>query len=288
MEGRLDLDRPLGEIVPLPNPSDAAARTITARHVLSHTSGWRNWRFARDQLLTADFAPGSRFSYSGEGYYFLQRVVERLTGQGLLRLTRQRIFEPLGMRHSSFMWQPELDAARAEPHSSRGALIESFNAKMSRGFRAAAAAAGKSMDDWTHDDAERALPSVNKDLPIFPNFLLPNSAASLLTTATDYGVFLNHLLDAPSGRAVLERMTTVQITINEAVAWGLGVGLQSAGAPDRFWHWGDNPGFKNFVIGDLAARRAIVVFTNGEKGRAVYERIIRQRRGADEPAFLWV
>src|SRR5207237_10645877 len=82
-DGVLDLDRPLGEYLPLPNPADERARTITARHALSHSSGWRNWRFGNDQLLTADFAPGSRFSYSGEGYYFLQRVVEHATGMGL-------------------------------------------------------------------------------------------------------------------------------------------------------------------------------------------------------------
>ncbi|MDQ3950386.1 MAG: beta-lactamase family protein, partial [Gemmatimonadota bacterium] len=39
-DGALDLDRPLGEYLPLPNPSDAAARPITARNVLSHTTGW--------------------------------------------------------------------------------------------------------------------------------------------------------------------------------------------------------------------------------------------------------
>lgn len=288
MDGTLDLDRPLGELLPLPNPSDAPARTITARHVLSHSSGWRNWRSARDQVLTADFTPGSRFNYSGEGYYFLQRVVERVTGKGILRLTRERIFEPLGMRRSSYMWSPALDAGRAEPHTGRGAPIESFGAKASRGFRAAAAAAGKTMDDWTHEDAERALPSVNNDVPIFPNFLLPNVAGSLLTTATDYATFIVHLLGTSSGRAVLDRMTTPQVTINEAVAWGSGLGLQSPGAPDRFWHWGDNAGFKNILVGDPATRRAIVVFTNGDRGRVVYERVVRMLRGADEPAFLWI
>jgi CubicO group peptidase (beta-lactamase class C family) len=56
-ENVIDLDKPLGEYLPLPNASDEAARTITARHVLSHTTGWRNWRFARDHTLTADFTP---------------------------------------------------------------------------------------------------------------------------------------------------------------------------------------------------------------------------------------
>jgi CubicO group peptidase (beta-lactamase class C family) len=293
-DGVIDLDRPLGEYVPLPNASDPAARPITARNVLSHTTGWRNWRFARDHVLTADFTPGSRFGYSGEGYYFLQRVVERVTGRGILRLTRERVFEPLGMRRSAYMSRPDLEVNRAEPHSNRGVPFESFNTRVSRGMREFAATSAKSMDDWTHEDAERAAPTVNKDNPVFPNFLLPNVAGSLLTTANDYSLFLRHLLgrsSAPaSSRAVLDRMLAPQITINEAIRWGLGFGLQSPGAgrPDQFWHWGDSGGVKAFVLGDPAARTAIVVFTNGNNGRAVYERVVRAVRGGDQAAFLWI
>jgi CubicO group peptidase (beta-lactamase class C family) len=293
-EGVIEIDRPLVEYLPLPNASDAAARPITARNVLSHTTGWRNWRVARDHVLTADFAPGSRFGYSGEGYYFLQRVVERVTGRGILRLTRERVFEPLGMRRSAYMSRPDLEVNRAEPHTNRGVPIESFNTRVSRGLREAAAAASKSMDVWTHEDAERAAPAVNKDLPAFPNFLLPNVAGSLLTTANDYALFLRHVLGlsgAPAGgRAVLDRMLAPQITINEAIRWGLGLGLQSPGTgrADQFWHWGDSGGVKAFVLGDPTAGTAIVVFTNGNNGRAVYERVIRAVRGADQPAFLWI
>jgi CubicO group peptidase (beta-lactamase class C family) len=293
-DGAIDLDRPLGEYLPLPNPADDAARPMTARHVLSHTTGWRNWRIARDHSLTADFAPGSRFGYSGEGYYFLQRVVERVTGRGILRLTRERIFEPLGMRRSSYMSRPDLEVNRAEPHTNRGVPIESFNTRVSRGMRERAASASRSMDDWTHEDAERAAPAVNPNSPVFPNFLLPNVAGSLLTTANDYALFLRHLLggsDTPTGgRAVLDRMLVPQITLNEAIRWGLGVGLQSPGAgrPDQLWHWGDSGGVKAFVLGDPAAGTAVVVFTNGNGGRAVYERAVRAVRGEDQPAFLWI
>jgi CubicO group peptidase (beta-lactamase class C family) len=293
-DGAIDLDRPLGEYLPLPNPSDAASRPITARHVLSHATGWRNWRNTREHVLTADFAPGSRFGYSGEGYYFLQRVVERVTGRGILRLTRERVFQPLGMRRSAYMSRPDLEVNRAEPHSNRGVPIESFNTRVSRGMRDFAATAAKSMDDWTHEDAERAAPTANPNNPAFPNFLLPNVAGSLLTTANDYSLFLRHLLGlsgAPAGgRAVLDRMLAPQVTINEAIRWGLGVGLQSAdtGPGDQFWHWGDSGGVKAFVLGDPATRSAVVVFTNGNSGRAVYERVVRTVRGADQAAFLWI
>jgi CubicO group peptidase (beta-lactamase class C family) len=293
-EGALDLDRPLGEYVDLPNPSDAAARAITARQALSHTTGWRNWRTARDHVLTADFAPGSRFGYSGEGYYFLQRVVERVTGRGIVRLTRERVFEPLGMRRSAYMSRPDLEVNRAEPHNNRGVPLESFNTRVSRGLRESSAAAAKPIDEWMHEDTERAVLAVGKDALTFPNFLIPNVAGSLLTTANDYALFLRHLLGlsgAPTGgRAVLDRMLAPQVTINEALRWGLGVGLQTDAArrPATFWHWGDSGGVKAFVLGDPAAGSAVVVFTNGNSGRAVYERVVRTVLGGDQPAFLWI
>jgi CubicO group peptidase (beta-lactamase class C family) len=61
--GRLELDRPLDTYLPAPYlPGDAPARTITARHVLSHTSGLPNWRFEPADILSVSFMPGERFS----------------------------------------------------------------------------------------------------------------------------------------------------------------------------------------------------------------------------------
>jgi hypothetical protein len=68
----------------------------------------------------------------------------------------------------------------------------------------------------------------------------------------------------------------------------LGIGLEHLAGRDYFWHWGDNPGFKNFVLGDAAGGWSIVVFTNGNSGARVYERIVRSVSGIDHPAFLWI
>jgi CubicO group peptidase (beta-lactamase class C family) len=282
-EGKLDLDRPLGGYLPLPNPADAAARTITGRHVLSHTSGWRNWRFNRGQQLTADFTPGTSWSYSGEGYYFLQRVVEHVTGQGILRLTQERIFDPLGMRRSSYMWRPDLDANRASPHSNRGVPRDSSAIQLARDLRSAPSSVNGPLSTWRQEEFERAAATIRKEVAPVPVSLVPNVAGSLLTTANDYGTFVRHLWDDP----ILTRMMAVQVQLEEVLAWGLGVGLETPGASGQtsFWHWGDNPGFKHFVVGDPATKRAVVVFTNGDNGRAIYERVVRRIRG-DEPAFL--
>jgi CubicO group peptidase (beta-lactamase class C family) len=290
-EGMLDLTRPLASYLPLTNPSDERAGRITATHVLSHSSGWRNWRNSRDVALTADFEPGSKFSYSGEGYFFLQRVIEKLSGQGLSRLARDRVFEPLGMKTSGYLWRPDIDAALASPHTNRGQPMDSFNAKSGKAFAGLVAEMGKPVEAWTTEDVEKALPRVDATTAVLPNNMVPNAAASLLTTAHDYGTFVRWLFGAGSvqgGRPVLDRMIVRQSTINEALGWGSGIGLERSGGRKYMWHWGDNPGFKNFVVGEPATGAAIIIFTNGNAGQRVYERVIRARTGIDHPAFLWI
>ena len=290
-ENVIDLTRPLASYLDLPNPSDERARLITATHVLSHSSGWRNWRNNRETALTADFPPGSKFSYSGEGYYFLQRVVEKLTGKGLSRLARERIFQPLGMLSSGYIWRADLDARLASPHSNRGDPVTSFGARTGRAFAGLVAEAGKPVDEWTSDDAEKMLPRVDSAIPVLPNFMVPNAAASLLTTARDYGTFVRWLLGGgpvAGGRAVLDRMMVQRSTINPSLGWGSGIGLEHMSGREYVWHWGDNPGFKNFVVAEPAHRSAMVLFTNGNAGQRVYERVVRARTGVDHPAFLWL
>jgi CubicO group peptidase (beta-lactamase class C family) len=145
--------------------------------------------------------------------------------------------------------------------------------------------------EWTGDDVEKAMPRADANLPVLPNFLVPNAAASLVTTARDYGTFVRWLLGAgpvTGGRAVLDRMMTQQSTINDALGWGSGLGLERAGGRRYVWHWGDNPGFKNFIVAEPASGTAIVIFTNGNAGQRVYERVLRSRTGVDHPAFLWL
>lgn len=284
--GTLDLDRTLGSYLPLPNPSDDRAKAITIRHALSHSGGWQNWRTPRDSTLVSAFTPGSRFSYSGEGYYFVQRIIESVLGHGLARLMRERVLEPLGMRNSSYLWRPDLDARLTVPHSGTGEPMTSNSVAFGRAVYEMAAKAGRASEDFTSTDMEAAHRALHPGEPAFPVNLAPNAAFSLLTTARDYATFVHHLLG--DGRAVLARMMAPQIRINEALGWGLGLGLESNAGRPTFWHWGDNPGYKNFVVGDPGEGSAMVVFTNGNSGQAVYERVIRAATGRDRAAFLWI
>ena len=122
-EGRIDLDAPI--IRHLPDyPARAIAQKITARQMLSHSSGLGNyWEAiaekppqafveARDFLpLFADkpleFTPGERMGYSNAGYVVLGLIVEAITGEAFVEHVSRTIFQPLGMNGSGF-WPLDL------------------------------------------------------------------------------------------------------------------------------------------------------------------------------------
>ena len=111
-EGKLDLDAPIRRYLPDFEVHDAHARdTVTARHLLSHTSGFDGDHFTDtgrgDDALAryvADCAdlpqivdPGRIWSYSNSGYAILGRIVEVLCGVTFEQALRERLFTPLAL-----------------------------------------------------------------------------------------------------------------------------------------------------------------------------------------------
>jgi CubicO group peptidase (beta-lactamase class C family) len=66
------------------------------------------------------FAPNERFGYSGEGFVYLQKVVEKITGQLINDFMEERVLKPLGMTHHGYVWKPFFDANVAQPHNEEG------------------------------------------------------------------------------------------------------------------------------------------------------------------------
>ncbi len=293
-EKLIDLDRPLVSYLNATDlPDDPRTKQITARHCLTHSTGWQNWRFAKGNTLQFAFTPGEKWQYSGEGFFLLQRVVEQIAGKGFEDAMRERVLNPLGMKRSSYLRQPEHDANFAAGHNSRGFASEFSGAQQRQKFQDLAKQWNKPITSWRYEEQLRAVQEVQPDLPPFPNFMTPNSAGSLITTAPEYAQFMLRLLDkAPSDAASLseatrQAMLTPQVKINSAIAWGLGVGLQTEGGHACFWHWGDNGNWKTFMFGDPAARSGVAVFTNGTNGHKLWQRIVAQATGRDQPAFLF-
>jgi CubicO group peptidase (beta-lactamase class C family) len=292
LDGTLNLDRPLDEYVPDHAASDPRTKQITARHVLSHTSGLPNWRTRVGQPLVADFDPGSRFSYSGEGYYFLQRVVEHLTGTGIQEFMRARLFGPLEMTSSTYTWRADVPARLVAGHD-RGLVRPSNIRDFSIRLRAYAEAGDKPLDAYTTEDARAAMANIPDAPAALPVFAIPNVAGSLLTTPLDYARFLTAMLDNGGAglrllRQVRDAMAVPQVMLNNALGWGLGWGLETGGDTPVLWHWGDNGNWKNFLLADPRTRGAVIVFTNSTHGMNVAERLVAAATGQDHVSFQWL
>jgi len=129
--GELSLDRPLIEYLPrekieqeLGHSLDLEGfhgdwfRKITARHVLSHSSGLPHGE--RGRPLPLFFEPGTRYRYSADGYMYLQRVMEYLKGKPLEVIMKEMVIDPLGMAASSLVWQERYEKEAAVGHDVLG------------------------------------------------------------------------------------------------------------------------------------------------------------------------
>ena len=113
-EGKLNLDDPVGKFISIPD----AWKGVTVRHLLTHTSGIRNWAnlpgfkftgtYNDNEFLSLfkdiplDFSPGEKYFYSNSGYAVLGMIVHTVSGQSLEEFVKARFFDPIGMKNTRY------------------------------------------------------------------------------------------------------------------------------------------------------------------------------------------
>jgi CubicO group peptidase (beta-lactamase class C family) len=249
-KGVLNLDTPLTRFTPERFlEGDPRLDLITARHVLSHTTGFQNWRSSKEPLAI-HFQPGERWDYSGEGYSYLQSVLTHLAGhvdpnhcttfEDKLKVCssdfdahmKQNLLVPFGMTSSGYVYQEGM----ARPHDEKGLINANRKA--------------------TPIDAARY-----------------GSAGGLHTTPTDYARFLIEVIDPKPAdayrltAATLKEMVRPQVKVTDKLSWGLGWGIQHRkSGGDILTHSGDNPGFKAMTAASLDEKTGFIILTNGDRG----------------------
>jgi len=102
-EGKVDLNAPMAPVWIDPDiAGDPRLKLLTPRIALAHLTGFPNWRRMTDGKLSFTADPGSRFTYSGEGYEYLARFAEKKAGKPFDALAAELVFAPLGMKDTSF------------------------------------------------------------------------------------------------------------------------------------------------------------------------------------------
>ncbi len=274
-ERLIDLDEPIASHVDFTD--DAATRTITPRHLLSHSSGLPNWRTDAGSVLVSRFKPGSAFRYSGEGFVLLGRLAEAVTGRTAAETVRSRVLIPAGMTQCTYGWPAANRPAAAWPHDAGGDVMPDKGPEAFR--RAQQAGPARPVEAWTQDDRTTMAKRLGK--PALPIFMTPNMAAGLWTTAGDYARFLRYARRFPA-------MSTPTIGVEGSLIWGLGWGLEVTGTGRFAWHWGANDGVANLFMLDLDTGNALIVLTNGAGGQRVYERAARVHFKREFDAFTWL
>ena len=119
--GVIDLDKPLWLYLPNPDIAyDERYKLITARHVLTHRTGFPNWRsMNEDGKLNLKFIPGTNYGYSGEGFEYLKMVVEKITGKKVEQVLQEEVIEPMGLYHTFFSKNDSLHRMVAYGHFDR-------------------------------------------------------------------------------------------------------------------------------------------------------------------------
>jgi CubicO group peptidase (beta-lactamase class C family) len=281
-EGKLDQDRPLAEYLPAPLPSYSSAaderayapwaglegderwRKITARMVLTHSTGFANFAFLEpDGKLRIHFEPGSRYAYSGSGIMLLQFTLERGLGLDVGQEMQNRFFTPLGMTRTSLKWRADFASNLAdgfkqdgsiEPHDQRGRVR----------------AAGSM--DTTLSDMTRFVAALSKgqllnkaSLEAYAKAQLPIRSSSQFPT----------LLPEPT-----------QPTF-AGLAAGLGVvsfkGANGAG----FYKGGHNDSTANTWVCVDQARRCVVILSNDVRSEAAFPAIVAAALGPNDVPWQW-
>lgn len=257
--GELDLDKPLHEYMPredlvkkyIRHPWDYEGfnrewfQRITARLVLSHSSGLPHGEPRRP--LPILFEPGSRYKYSADGYQYLQQVIEHLKGEKLKDLMAKMALKPLGMKHSSMVWQEKYEAQAAVGHD----VFSETNGRFRKRKRAMAAA---SLYTTAEDYARFVIAMLN---------------------------------DVGLKKETIEKMLTPEIDVDEDVFWGLGFGLEKTSNGKAFWQWGDYGIFRNYIIAYKEKKIGVVYLTNSFNGLSIGHDIVQQAIGGgnSDPAL---
>lgn len=235
--GKWKLDEPIFKYWVDPDlASDPNLKKLTTRHILSHQTGFTNWRGNNpDGKLHFEFEPGTRYQYSGEGYEYLRKALEHKFKKTFDQLATELVFQPLSMTDTKYVWDNQTDSTRyAMGYSTEGVPY----------------------------------PVVKRDTP--------NAADDLLTTVEDYGNFLVSVMHQQGlSNAVFQEMITHQVQTKKNKYFGLGFEIYDfENGEYALSHGGSDEGCQTIVFMIPATKQGLLIFTNADEGYRVYEKIL--------------
>ncbi|WP_343748918.1 serine hydrolase domain-containing protein [Fluviicola sp.] len=240
--GKWDLDEPVYKYWTDPDiAGDPRSKKLTTRLILSHQTGFSNWRWMNDdQKLHFQFDPGTAYQYSGEGMEYLRRALEKKFKKSLQQLADELVFQPLKMSDTRYVWNKQVDTTRlATGYDKDGKAYETIKNKT------------------------------------------PNAADDLLTTLEDYGTFLVSVLNSDGlTNKVFQEMMSPQVASTRGKHMGLGFEIYTLSNGEIVLsHGGSDKGVQTIFFLFPKTKNGLLIFTNSDTGVNVYEPLIRHYLG---------
>jgi CubicO group peptidase (beta-lactamase class C family) len=227
---------------------------------LSHTTGLPNVRWfhptsgAEDTLgiLKIYFNPGEKYAYSGEGFKLLQLAIEEITHKNVDELAREKIFKPLGMARTGFIWHDSFgDDNVAVGHLNNGGIDQ----KRKR----------------TEPVAGGSLVTTIADYARFTECVMQQKGLSrkLYREMISPQIIIHSVTQFPP-------VTWETTTENDAIhlSYGLGWGLLQCQYGKAFFKEGNGGSWRNYNINFINKGIAIVIMTNSENGEKIFKGLL--------------
>lgn len=250
-------------------PDEPLLNQISAWNILTHTSGFPNWR-SEEKPMRCAFNPGTRFSYSGEGFVYLQRVMEHLTGEPLAEYLRKIILKPLKMKLSSFVWEDRFHDLKAVSYYPDGKERNKV-----RHTKEANAAGSLLTNPSELAQFLIAMMNTNEnslEKHIFDKMLEPQVPINNLALGND------HWPNWPEDKTI----------VSDKIFWGLGWGLEKSEKGEAFWHWGNNQTYQAFCMGIREKKEGIVMMANNENASKMWKPILEEVYEGKHPSIEWI
>jgi CubicO group peptidase (beta-lactamase class C family) len=235
--GKWQLDEPLDTYWIDPDISnDPKHKKLTTRIILTHQTGFPNWRWMNtDKKLNFQFDPGTRYQYSGEGFEYLRKAMEKKFGKTLEQLAQELIFQPLKMKDSSYIWDKSTDESR---------------------FAIGYDKDGKAYPTEKNKTANAA-DDLHTTITDYGNFMV--------------SVMKGQKMEPK----VFQEMIRKQVKTKDNKYFGLGFEIYDLGNGDyALSHSGADRGTQCIAIVLPDSGKGIVIFTNVDDGYKVYEKLV--------------
>jgi CubicO group peptidase (beta-lactamase class C family) len=187
--------------------------------------------------LVFEFDPGTKYQYSGEGYEYLRKALEKKFHKSLEELAKELIFKPLKMNDTRFVWDKTMDSTRfAKWHNESGGLY-------------------KTEKNLAINAADNLLTTV-EDYCKFMVFIINGAGLS---------------------KELYGEMVAEQVRINDFKHWGLGWWIdENININQEFAlvHGGDDIGVHTIAFIIPKTRQGLLIFTNSDNGTEAFADVL--------------